>query len=240
MNKKISNVLVTRQPDQSVEFINLLSKNGFYPFLLPLIETIPLNNRPIRKSYDYIIFTSENAVKYFYPLMDSVDFKYVVAVGDKTKKRLEDLNIVVDFVPDEFSADGLIKLYEHKDLDGKTFLAPTTKKSNDYLKKYVEGKGGIFEKCFIYDTILKKYPEHYIDAFLVENNIDTLIFASPSAVESFFSQINDLDKNCYTFVAIGKVTARKLEANGVSCVFPEKYTILDVVSLLKKIRENGG
>lgn len=69
-NKRI---LVTRSAEQSAPFVLLLKKYGAIPVLLPLIKIVPAQNTEeihqkiaALHSFHQIIFTSSNAVKYFF------------------------------------------------------------------------------------------------------------------------------------------------------------------------------
>jgi len=240
MHKGIERVLVTRQPEQSVEFINLLSTNGFYPFLLPLIETVQLSNLPKHNYYDYIIFTSGNAVIYSLHFLRVLKYENLVAVGEKTKSQLEYYGFNVDIVPEEFSAKGLMNFFDTQDIESKSILIPTTKIAKDDLANYLKDRGCLVERCFVYDTIEKIYAKGYLEDFIKRFRIEVITFASPSAARSFFKQINDLDLKNYLFVAIGNVTAKELKGYGVECIYPDRYTINDLVNLLIKIKTSGG
>ena len=72
MQYKNKTVLVTRSKEQSADFIELLQNNSFEVFLLPLIEFQSINHSELKSlfkselPFDWIIFTSHNAVNYFF------------------------------------------------------------------------------------------------------------------------------------------------------------------------------
>ena len=68
---KNKTVLITRSADQSEDFINKLQDLGANTIALPLIETTATNQHELTtlfntKKYDWLIFTSTNAVKFFF------------------------------------------------------------------------------------------------------------------------------------------------------------------------------
>ncbi|KAA0259500.1 uroporphyrinogen-III synthase [Deferribacter autotrophicus] len=239
MKQRIKNVLITRQPNQSVEFINELSKSGFHPFLLPMIKTIPLDYSVSSNNYDFIVFTSTNAVTYFANNLKKIKFKNIIAVGEKTASLLKQFDIIPNIIPDEFSAEGLIKVLDNMDIKNNFFLIPTTPARSDLLENYLKQRKALVEICYIYKTVEENYPEGYIDNFVINNNIDTVTFASPSAARSFLKQAKNINLNLLTIISIGKTTAKFLEKEGIKSYYPEKYTVKEMVKLISSLSKNN-
>lgn len=231
------NILITRQPEQSVDFVNLLSRNLFYPFLLPMIETSGLNFNVRKKVYDFIIFSSINAVKYFMDKSDARAIKYI-AVGSKTAEFLKNYGIDAIVPQGEFSADGLIDYFKNIDVKDKNILIPVPETHSDKFKNYLITNGALVETVVIYKTSKIKYEEGYVKNFIAENKIDTVVFASPSAAESFFMNFHeDSFINKLNFISIGKTTYNFLKNSlNIDSYYPEEYTIYGVVLLLQELR----
>lgn len=233
----MKNILVTRQAEQSVEFINLLSKNKFYPFLLPMIETTGVDFVTKKQVYDYIIFTSKNAAKFFFLKSKAKGIKNIV-VGSSTARYLENFGIKVVMPKNEFSTEGLIELFKDIDVTGLNILIPTPEKYSKTLKDFLITKGALVETIVVYKTDEVKYPLTYLNNFLIENNIDTVTFASPSAAKSFFSN-SEINKDIYNlnYISIGKTTYDFLKENyNIKSHYPDKYTVEGIVELLNDLR----
>ncbi|UOD34707.1 uroporphyrinogen-III synthase [Deferribacteraceae bacterium V6Fe1] len=233
----MKNILVTRQAEQSVDFINLLSKNLFYPFLLPMIETIGVDFVTKKQVYDYIIFSSTNAAKFFFLKSKAKGVKYI-AVGSSTAKYLDTFGVNAFTPKDEFSAEGLIEYFRDIDIKDANILIPTPEKHSDSLKNFLVSNGALVETVVVYKTDEVKYPTGHLNNFLLENNIDTVTFASPSAAKSFFSNA-EKNKDIYNlkYISIGKTTYSFLKENyNIQSHYPDKYTVEGIVELLNDIR----
>jgi uroporphyrinogen-III synthase len=230
----LKKVLITRQPNQSQEFINLLSKSNHFPFLLPMIETLSVKFDSEKKEYDYIVFSSVNAVRYFIESFNEYNFNKIIAIGETTAKYLEQFEIIPDLVPYEYSSEGLIEELKDKDLKNKSFFIPGPKKKSDRLSNFLLKKEAIVDEIVIYETKPVIYKSNYIDEFIKENNINFITFTSPSSAESFLSQINTLPSNI-SFISIGKITYEFLRERRIDSYYPTKYTIKEMVNLINKL-----
>ena len=236
----IKNILITRQPDQSVELINLLSNNRFYPYLLPMIETIPTPFELKKDVYDYVVLTSPNGVKYFSNYIKKIKAQNYVAVGTKTAEMLHLQGITNMEIPDVFSQEGLVDYFSKKQLQGLHILIPSPEKSSPNLKNFLISKGAMVEKPAIYKTERLKYESGELYHFLRGYAIDTVIFASPSAVESFFDNLGDeVSRLELTYISIGQTTFNFLKNNfGIISYYPEEFTVNGVVELINNMRRN--
>lgn len=101
-------ILVTRARAQASGFAELLEANGAEVIQFPTIEVQSIENVdiPSSKGYDWVIFTSVNAVEIFYERLresgkDARAFgtSKICAVGPKTVEALNHIGIHPDFVP---------------------------------------------------------------------------------------------------------------------------------------------
>jgi len=115
-------VLVTREHSGGFE---LLEELGAEVIQFPTIEIVPPENwgeldRAIDtiESYDWLIFTSSNGVKYFFSRLfekgrDIRELKgmKICAIGEKTAASIAKFGIRVDLLPENFNAEGLIETF---------------------------------------------------------------------------------------------------------------------------------
>lgn len=234
--KLLNRILITRQPEQSAEFVNLLSSRGLYPFILPMIETVPVECEIKNKVFDYLIFTSSNAFNYFKKYINSIKFGKIAAVGKKTAEAIEREGFDVNLIPEDYSGEGLVKKFMNREINGMKFLIPGPKKTSNTLKNFLVSKKAIVESPVVYETIGIQYPRGFISGFIQGNLIDCITFASPSAARSFLSQTKIPDTVKET-VVIGRTTFSYLQENGINAVYPNKYTVNDMVELICKIND---
>ena len=112
-------ILVTRE---HMEGFERLEELGAEIIEFPTIEIVPPGSyeeidSSIKKitSYDWVVFTSRNGVKYFFRRFFEKDKDIrelkgikICAIGTKTAEEIKKYGIRVDFIPDEFYAEGLI------------------------------------------------------------------------------------------------------------------------------------
>lgn len=226
------NVLITREADKAEKFAKLLEKAGHTPFILPMIECVPVK-ADIHGHYDYGVFTSLNAVKYFMPYRDGVTFDKIAAVGSATKKALEQNGFTVDLMPEEFSAEGLKKLFRGTDVTGRTFLMAGAETRAGDFHQWLSDNGSTADIVTIYKTEKVVRSKTEIESFISSNVIDVVTFASPSAVRSFFDQA---DTDC-DLVVIGRTTADAAAKYGKPCHMPVEFTLdgmINVINTLKR------
>ena len=112
-------ILVTRE---HMEGFERLEELGAEIIEFPTIEIVPPGSyeeidSSIKKitSYDWVVFTSRNGVKYFFRRFFEKDKDIrelkgikICAIGTKTAEEIKKYGIRVDLIPDEFHAEGLI------------------------------------------------------------------------------------------------------------------------------------
>lgn len=227
----MKNVLITRQPNQAVDFINLLSHNGFNPFILPMIETIPIKHVPDQQSYDYIIFTSMNSIRYFMKHYKDYSFKKIISIGDMTSKYLKQFDLNANYTPKTYSAQGLVELLKEMPIASKRFFIPGPKKRNKLLGTYLIENGAHVDEPIIYETKPVLYKKGEIEFFLTKHMIDVITFASPSSAEAFISQIEVTPDNI-EFISIGTTTYSYLKEKNIQSIYPEDFTIEGIMDII--------
>ncbi|XOB65850.1 uroporphyrinogen-III synthase [Deferribacteres bacterium DY0037] len=225
------NVLVTREEEKYQILAEKMKAFGLTPFSLPMIECSPVG-AIITGEYDYAVFTSLNSAKYFKPHISRVTINKVVAVGPSTAAALLDIDIKTDIMPETFSAEGMKELFATEDVEGKKFLFAGAKVRAGDFHEYLRGRGAEPVMVATYQTQPVKYPPGYIEAFLKENKIDIVTFASPSAARAMLADIQHIDQQ---IVCIGKTTADEVRLLGYDSRYPDDYTLDWMVRLIKEL-----
>jgi uroporphyrinogen-III synthase len=101
-------VVVTRPAGQADSLVEALEAAGFEPVRCPLIETQPLDDRPIDGSgYDWVIVTSANGAREL-GRRGVRPLPRLAAVGDATASALAEEGLEASFVPSVASQEGLV------------------------------------------------------------------------------------------------------------------------------------
>jgi uroporphyrinogen-III synthase len=226
------NILITREKDKTAKFASMIKEEGHTPFSLPMIDCVPVE-ADITGHYDYGIFTSLNAVRYFQEYRDKVTFDKIVSVGPATGELLEDFGMRVDMMPEKYSAEGLKKLFSDIDVASRKFLMAGAETRAGDFHKWLKDNRADADVASIYRTEAVKYEEGYVENFLAEKSIDIVTFASPSAVRAFFDNIDIMPD--IRIICIGKTTYDAVKEMGYESDYPEDYTLDGMMELIRKI-----
>ncbi len=249
MNKSNLNIFFAGSSQNNSE-INALSEfvNVKLTFF-PTIEIIPLQLSKQEKDiinyaddYDFLIFTSTNAVKYFFlnfekELITLNRKAKIVAIGKKTAEALFRENIDVDLIPSLSSSESIDKLLSENFVKGKSILIPGSKISKADLFISLENKGAAVDFIAVYDN---KPPSNIPD--FIKKNIDNktpdlFVFTSPSTFNNFI-KLFEIDNprtyfNNKDIAVIGPVTEQVVTAQNIKVTIkPEDFNL---ASLKKEI-----
>jgi uroporphyrinogen-III synthase len=230
-------VVVTRAIEQTADLLALLTARGAAPISLPLVsfappeDYAPLDAALARwNSYDWIIFTSANAV-------DAVTARptagtlaahapgsagnrpQIAAVGPATKFRASAAGFAVDYVAK--SHLGVALANELRDrLAGKSVFLPRSDRANPDLPAALRDLGANLTEVVAYRTLPPEETNRSRLMQTLERDADAIFFFSPSAVHN----LADLaGHDCLpsiqlklAVVAVGPVTGRALQELGVT------------------------
>jgi len=249
-------VLVTRPREQAVDLVERLSALGAEPVEAPMIQIVPPQDPgPLQRAataadeFDWIIFTSSNAVEAFMnALLDAnLDVRalkgpLLCAVGTGTAERLALYGIKVDLVPDEFRAEALVSALIRRGISvGTRVLLPHADIARDVVAGELRNAGAVVTEVIAYRTVLDESSRDDegsdIYRMLLEGRIDVVTFTSASAVRNFarlFGEDQAVDLLRHTVVAtIGPVTADAAAQLGIAVtVQPATYTIPALVDAI--------
>jgi len=228
-------ILVTRQEEQSQEFVTAIEQRGGHALLIPMIRIVDPDSwvacdAAIERidSYTGLIFTSVNAVRYFLSrhfakgaTVDSLRGKDFVVVGSQTKRALEEMGISVQFVPENYTSASLMEFFNQGQVTGKRFLFPRGNLSKNDVVTHIAQCGGVADPVTVYKTIAPdRTSTEKLRRHLTNCEIDVVTFASPSAAANFASSIGAeiilRMKTLTAVAAIGPSTAKALSDLGMA------------------------
>ena len=248
-------VVVTRTRDQASELVNLLENYGAecieYPTIsLEKVDSYEILDRALAEidSYHWVLFTSINAVDYFFNRLfeqgkDVRDLKgpKVAAVGRVTAEALAGRGIKADLLPDEFTGDGLAETLISEGVTGLHILIPRALKAREILPERLSDAGAEVTVAPVYQNVLPKSSageqlKYDLHQALEEKSVDMLTFTSSSTVKNFVTLLDlnpdELQKlmSGVAVATIGPITAKTAENYGLKPdVQPAEYTIPGLV-----------
>lgn len=249
-------VAVTRAREQSPELATKLSALGAEVIELPLITI----SKHIEKemlhdvlselgSYDWIIFTSANGVRYFfeefYRIYDdvrSLGLLRFAAVGDTTAKAIAGHHLKIECQPKAATGEALAdELIATGSLDSAKLLVITGNLNRDALVQKLEEARAIVDQLQVYKTETTDLSSEPVAADFRARGADAILFASSSAVQSFVDQAGALklakDAKRPLAGSIGPQTSETMKKVGMPIDFAAKTPSLDalVEALVKKL-----
>jgi uroporphyrinogen III methyltransferase/synthase len=247
-------IVVTRSREQAGELIEMLEERGAEAIPAPTIRISPpddlaaLDRACVEAgSFDWLVFTSANAVDRFMDrLMAVSDVRElkgvrICTVGAATASRLARYGIRVDLTPAEFRAELIVEsLSGAGEIRGKRFLLPRADLAREMLGEELRALGADVADVIAYRTTLaggERDSDHDIYRMLLDRQIDAVTFTSASTVRNF-AEIVGRDQaadllHTTVVASIGPVTAEAAQQlDIVTTVMPARYTIPDLVDAL--------
>ncbi|WP_339173204.1 uroporphyrinogen-III synthase [Anoxybacillus sp. FSL W8-1294] len=228
-------VLVTREKSQAKALSQALEQHGAIPIELPLIRierAKQVGQDLLHKwhTFDWIVFTSQNGVKYFFELISEMKpptWPKVAAVGEKTAKALQKRNVVVDLIPNEFVAESLVEALKPLLSTHARVLLVKGNLARDTLREQLSSIADVTD-WIVYETTYNEDAKPKIIELLQQRMIDAITFTSSSTVHSFVEAIagENVDLSFVTIACIGPITKQTALHLGIPVhVCPHTYTI---------------
>jgi uroporphyrinogen III methyltransferase/synthase len=237
-------IVVTRSREQASVFAEMLIDRGAKPVELASIDVVPPESwgeldgaLDALATYQWLIFTSANAVKFFFRRMRergmdirSLKGVRICAVGPKTAESLEDYSLRADLVPAEFKAEGVIAALGGGDVKGQRFLIPRAKVAREIIPVRLRELGAQVTVATAYENVRPDADVDRLKKLFQEKKISAVTFTSSSTVNNFVEMMGKSEyktlMNGVTVACIGPVTARTAEEYGMKVdVMPKDYTV---------------
>lgn len=242
-------VMITRAREQSAEFAAALESFGARVVVCPTIEIVAPESYALLDEavenlfgYDWVVFTSVNAVEHFLRRLESagkeigeLDELRVCAIGDATAERLADAHVHVDVVPQKFQAEGVFDALEsyiggREQFENLNFLLPRAAVARDFLPRALESAGARVDVVPAYRTVRPETTDRArVEALLLGGGIDCITFTSSSTVHNFAQLFDTRDLSRVLagvrVACIGAITAQTASEYGLKTdIQPSEFT----------------
>jgi uroporphyrinogen-III C-methyltransferase len=232
-------IALTRDLANSLILANHIEALGGKALILPTIKINPINQEKLEKDiknfdYDYLVFTSVNAVRIFFDkfigLRDIRDLAGVkiAAIGEKTKEEIEKYYLKVNIVPEKYQGEFLVKkLGSYLNKESKVYF-PHSNLSRKEVADSIKSISNLTELA-IYENII---PE---EAFEIDEKIDAIMFSSSSTVDNFICMYGKNILEDTQIYSIGDITTQVIESYGLKVYKQaDKSTIASLIELIKE------
>lgn len=249
-------VLVTRARRQSAAMNSRIIAYGGEAVTVPLVDyrEAPLTDSA-RKAWleeveaaDWLIFTSANALDFFMRLLDRRDrLRHVklAAVGKKTSEHLQKYGLKADFIPDQFSVQGLLAAFSARRIHAGRVAVPLGSLSDTGWLGKLRDSGIAVSSCVLYQTAADEASRSLLEKTIRSGRLSAMTFASPSAVRFFTYLLPEAlwrsALTASTIAVIGPATAKAVKALGYTPdVIPDQFTATDMIDALADYYDKKG
>lgn len=237
-------VLVTRGADQAGEFTTKLEQLGARAYCCPTIEiTPPADHKALDEaiegldSFHWIIFTSYNAVKYFFARLSehNLDTRAlgrcrVCAVGPKTAAALAHYGVRADLIPSDYKAEGVVELFSEMDMAGQWVLFPKGDRAREVITEELGRLGAQVIAPVAYANHTPDDIPAEALAALEDGRVDCATFTSSSTVQNLAAILGE---NRFLHLmqgvkvaSIGPITSKTCRDLGLEVhMEPAEYTL---------------
>ena len=220
-------IVVTRAREQADALASRLGALGAGVVELPTIEIrppgdcAPLDSAIARlDTYDWIVFTSANGVRFFLDRLDAGrnDLRHlrgkVCAIGPATRAAIEALHLKVDLMGKEYVAESLLEAFAAHDLAGRRILLPRAAVARDLVPGELARRGARVDVVEAYRTVP---PEHLAERAreVLAVRPDCLTFTSSSTVRNLVDAVGADALRGIPVASIGPITTLTARQLGI-------------------------
>ena len=221
-----SQVLVTRPRDQAAAMISQLTELGANVLLQPAIEiSDPDDWQPVDTaienlpSYDWLIFSSANGVRFFLDrlLASPYDVRrlggvQLAAIGPATADELQRYKLRADLQPDEYRAEALATALGDN-VSGKRVLLARASRGREVLAEQLAAASATVEQIVVYQSSDVTEADEQIVADMRAGKIDFTTVTSSAIARSLVQLFGD-DLRKTRLITISPLTSDTLRQIG--------------------------
>jgi uroporphyrinogen-III synthase len=201
--------------------------------------------------YDWLILTSVNGVEALWQRLrklrlnrNHLDHLKIAAIGPATRQAIEEHELKVNVVPEEYVAESVVTSLRQK-VKGKRVLLARAKVARDVIPRELRKLGAQVDVVEAYETIVPQSSRKRLRAALasVKNRPDVITFTSSSTAKNFFALLGKSRRrgrprhtkqlDGVLFASIGPVTSSTLRDLDLRVdIEARKYTIPGLIKAI--------
>jgi uroporphyrinogen III methyltransferase/synthase len=237
-------ILVTRPEEQASDFSAELLRYGADPIEFPTIRVVPpedwaeLDKAVSRVgTYDWIIFTSANGVRFFRDRLwaagkdaRALNRVKVCTIGPRTAEAVRQLGVDPDLIPKVYQAEGIVEAMGKLGIRGQRILLPRALQAREVLPEALREMGARVDVVPAYQSVRPTQDLDRIRTYLKKKRISVVTFTSSSTVNHFAQMFDPQELTTLmegvVVASIGPITAKTVQQVGLTNhVMPDQYTI---------------
>ena len=242
------NICTTRSREQSKELNEKILDLGGEVTEINTIKILPTASNLDKykdrlKSYNYIVFTSVNAVNIFFERLIELKIDVrslkaeMVVIGKKTYEVVEKRGIIPFAMSEKFVAESLFDRMKQFIKKDDKILLPQSSISRDVLYEGLTREGCLVDKVSIYDTVSGDIRNQETMEKSMEE-VDIILFTSPSTVRNLISMVGIENIKNKTIISIGEITLKEIKNQGLSSYVSDESSVDSLIEKILDIKEN--
>jgi len=219
----------TRPETQSAELRSLLASESAQLLSMPTIEirSKQLEEQDLLQlkniaSFNWIVFTSPNGLKFFFAALFELQNNYqlpkhlkIAVVGKKTASALVEYGATASFINAGNTAEDFVADFEKLVNPGDRIFFPVGNLARTIIKDQISKKAECIQTVF-YETTCPKNSDEKILSRIVNDNYAMIVLASPSACNNLLHLLSGkAEPTKLRLVCIGQTTASEVSKNNI-------------------------
>lgn len=253
-------IVVTRTREQASDLVAKLEEYGAECLEYSTIHIEPVTDYRVLDqalaeidSYDWLLFTSINAVTYFFKRLYSLDLDSrrlaatkIAVVGRATAEELLKYGVRADLIPEKFTGEGLAEALVKTEVKGSRILLPRALKASEILPEVLSDAGAEVTIAPTYQNIPPQGRKEELRDQLESGTVDLITFTSSSTVTNFLTMLDAANSDelqrlldGVSIAAIGPITADTVREHDLRVdIQPQRFTIDDMVQAIVAFYRN--
>ena len=250
-------IVITRSREQASAFASMLAERGAMAIEFPTINVVPPSSWTELDNalnsigeYDWVVFTSANAVNFFMERVQSLGKTIdilrgvsICCIGSKTAETIGSFGLKADLVPTDFKAEGVLEALGQLSVQGQKFLFPRAREAREILPEKLRELGAEVTIVTAYENVKPVADAERVKKLFRVDKVDVVSFTSPSTVRNFVEMLGQ--KEYKTLLAdvrvacIGPITAKTAKEFGIPIdIMPAEYTISALIDAMAEYFKN--
>jgi uroporphyrinogen-III synthase len=226
-------ILITRTRQQASELAALLESAGAEPILIPTIELAPPTSftaldtaLAMLDSFDWLIFTSANAIQSFATRAKALGIqpapKRIAVIGPATARAVQSIGLTPDLIPPQFVAEALAEALKPFAPQASMLLI-RAEQARDILPEALTAAGAQLTIAAAYSNIIPPASITALQELFANpaHHPDAVTFTSSSTASNLFALLEAANLKLPPQIvraSIGPVTSHTLEELGYPAI----------------------
>lgn len=225
------NVIITRPIEQAQSLKEkVLSLGGvadIFPTIAiePIVGTVAMVSKLLQDNqFDYIIFTSRNAVTPITSVLSAIRSAQIFAIGPATAHALQQFDLAVQKPQEKFDSEHLLNLFKTLKIKQKQIAIFAGEGGRTYLEEQLTAMGGCVTKCALYRRVLPTITKSAVQAVIQLSN-PIIISTSCESIDNLYNIMQRYNAGSWLFKTITVVISERMKSHCLKRGFRESLLL---------------